>query len=196
MSSSHTSLPSASRQRCTAWRTRRPGLYWLYWLLPVAVSGGRWLPVVPRAGSAGRASLPRVAGLSLLTLLVNSGFLRDPLSAPPGGLRLSLRLCLAHGSLGVAWTRRWRDAELADGRVPFRWPCLFDHDRCGRTIAALPERIDYTGVREGMQGLRARAAAVRQLLASSHRQTLAPPSRVSAALMPFFNYLDRCTSLR
>jgi hypothetical protein len=37
---------------------------------------------------------------------------------------------------------------------------------------------------------------VSNLLAGPHRQTLAPPSRQAAALMPFFAYLDRCTSTR
>jgi hypothetical protein len=71
---------------------------------------------------------------------------------------------------------------------------LFVTATASAAIATLPERIEYTGVRDGIAGLRNRAAFVSRLLASEHRQTISPPSRISAALMPFFAYLDRCTS--
>ena len=41
---------------------------------------------------------------------------------------------------------------------------------------------------------REHAAEVWELLRSRHRDNLSPPSRVSGALMPFIDYLDRCTS--
>ena len=65
------------------------------------------------------------------------------------------------------------------------------------TIAETGERLDADRRqrrRAGPPGARERG--VGDLLASPHRQTLAPPSRQAAALMPFFAYLDRCASMR
>ena len=167
-------------------------LYWLYWLLPALSAAVVGYQLFHRR-ERWPGELAAVAGLAALTLLVNSGFLRDPLSDRLADAIVPSAL-LGAWLLGVAWMRRW---EMPSVRMLTRAVSLamvLITTAAVSTIAALPERIDYTGVREGMQGLRARAAAVKQLLASSHRQTLAPPSRVSAALMPFFDYLDRCTS--
>jgi hypothetical protein len=62
-------------------------------------------------------------------------------------------------------------------------------------VAETPERVERTRIGDSLPGLRARAIEVSTLLASPHRQTLSPPSRQAAALMPFFTYMDRCTSL-
>jgi hypothetical protein len=175
-----------SRQNGQAW------LYWLFWSLPVvviAMLGWRSL----RRGEWWPGELAGVAGLAAMTLLVNSGFLRDPLSdrladavVPPSLLGAWL--------IGRVWTNHGRVRSLQVLGRAFSVAVLFVTATAVAAIAALPERMDYTGMREGVQGIRARAVAVARLLDSSHRQTLAPPSRVSGALMPFFSYLDRCTS--
>jgi hypothetical protein len=175
-----------SRQNGLAW------LYWLFWSLPVvviAMLGWRSL----RRGGWWPGELAGVAGLAVMTLLVNSGFLRDPLSdrladavVPPSLLGAWL--------IGRVWTSHGRVRSLQVLGRAFSVAVLFVTATAVAAIAALPERMDYTGMREGVQGIRARAVAVARLLGSSHRQTLAPPSRVSGALMPFFSYLDRCTS--
>jgi hypothetical protein len=137
--------------------------------------------------------LAAVAGLTALTFLVNSGFLRDPLSDRLADALVPPAL-LAAWLAGTIWTRQWQMRRLqVAGRV-LSLIIAFVTTAAVAAIAALPERIDYTGIRDGTQGVRNRAAAVAGLLAQSHRQTIAPPSRVSAGLMPFFAYLDRCTS--
>jgi hypothetical protein len=137
--------------------------------------------------------LAAVAGLAALTFLVNSGFLRDPLSdrladaiVPPALLGAWLT--------GTIWTRQWQLRRLQIAGRVLTLVIAFVTTAAVAAIAALPERIDYTGIRDGMPGVRNRAAAITGLLSQSHRQTIAPPSRVSAGLMPFFAYLDRCTS--
>jgi hypothetical protein len=175
-----------SRQNAQTW------LYWLFWSLPVvmiAMLGWRSF----HGGDRWPGELAGVAGLAVMTLLVNSGFLRDPLPdrladavVPPSLLGAWL--------IGAVWTTRWRVRSLQTLVGAVALAVLFVTTTAVAAMAALPERMDYTGVREGVQGVRARAIAVGRLLASPHRQVLAPPSRISVALMPFFRYLDRCTS--
>jgi hypothetical protein len=62
-----------------------------------------------------------------------------------------------------------------------------------RQIGEWSERIENTGIDDGIEGVLSRARDVSGLLRRPHRQDAAPPSRVAAALMPFFSYLDRCT---
>jgi len=178
-----------------ALHTRQNGqtwLYWLFWLVPavaIAVLGRRLFERRERWPG----ELAAVAGIAVLTSLVNSGFLRDPLSdrladavVPPSLVGAWL--------IGIVWTNRWRLRSLQMLVRALAIAVLFVTTTAVAAIAALPERMDYTGMREGARGVRARAVAVAHLLASPHRQTVAPPSRISGGLMPFFSYVDRCTS--
>jgi len=61
-------------------------------------------------------------------------------------------------------------------------------------IGGWTERIEYTGVGDGLEGVLGRARKSFDLLALPHRQDVAPPSRVALALMPFFAYVDRCST--
>jgi len=56
------------------------------------------------------------------------------------------------------------------------------------------DRLERTNINAGLTGMYRRGAEIANILRLPHRQTQMPPSRVSAALMPFFEYLDRCTS--
>jgi hypothetical protein len=178
-----------------ALHTRRNGQTWLYWLF--------WLVPVAAMAILGRRSLERrerwpgelaaVASLAVLALLVNSGFLRDPLSDRLADAVVPPAL-VAAWLIGTVWTNRWRVRSLQMLVGAFALAVLFVTTTAVAAIAALPERMDYTGMREGVRGVRARAVAVAHLLESPHRQTVAPPSRISEGLMPFFGYVDRCTS--
>jgi hypothetical protein len=175
-------------------------LFWLFWLLPVlcavtvpiqalrlrsgqAVSGGeRW-----------RGEFALVAALILMSLFVNAGFLRDILRTrfsdaivPPALLGAWL--------LGLCWTWRWDRRGWQRAMQAASLVVLVITAAAVTTIAETGERVALTGVGDGLAGLQSRAAAVSQLLSGPHRQVLAPPSRQAEALMPFFAYLDRCTS--
>jgi hypothetical protein len=167
-------------------------LFWLFWTLPVvALILAGWHGIRGRERWPGE--LAAIAGLSAMTLLVNSGFLRDPLSARLADAIVPPALVGAW-LVGLTWTKRVRFRGLLTAGRTLSFVVLFVTATAVAAIAELPERIDYTGIRDGVHGVRNRAAAVGRLLASPHRQTIAPPSRVSAALMHFFEYIDRCTS--
>jgi hypothetical protein len=128
-----------------------------------------------------------------MSLFVNAGFLRDILRTrfsdaivPPALLGAWL--------LGLCWVWRWDRRGWQRAMQAASLIVLIITVTAVTTIAETGERLALTGAGDGLQGLRSRAAAVSQLLAGPHRQALAPSSRQAEALMPFFAYLDRCTS--
>jgi hypothetical protein len=167
-------------------------LFWLFWLLPL-VAG----VIVARRALKRRERWPGegalVSALIVMTLLVDAGFLRDILRTrfsdaivPPALLGAWL--------LGLCW-RRWPAHRLGQRALQaLSLVAVLITVAAVTTVAETGERVALTGIDEGVDGLERRAAAVAALLAGPHRQALAPPSRSAAALMPFFAYLDRCSS--
>ena len=173
-------------------RNAQAFLYWLFWILPavaavVAAFRARYVYVQPRPVTA------TVMGVSAMALLVDSGFLRDPLSARLADSIVAPAI-LGAWLLGVIWVHQWQASVPQFVFRAMSIALLVVTAASAATVAELSDRIDYTGIRDGLTGVRQRARFVNALLVSPHRQTLSPPSRVSAALMPFFGYVDRCTS--
>jgi len=175
-----------SRTNADAW------LFWLYWALPLGcgIVAARRL-FLEHDRWPGESAV--VVALAVLAIVVNAGFLRDILRTrlPDAVVPVAL---LAAWALGLCWTERWRrrsvQALVQVGTVAIMTVSV----AAISDVAELPERMATTGVGEGLGAMRARAGAVSRLLALPHRQNTAPPSRASAALIPFFEYLDRCTS--
>jgi len=183
-------------------------LFWLFWILPVIGTVAlaiRAAPPAPRlrqgfdglrrpgrGGERWPGEFAVVAALILMSLFVNAGFLRDILRTrfsdaivPPALLGAWL--------LGLCWVWRWDRRGWQRAMQAVSLVLLVISVTAVTTIADTGERLALTGVGDGVQGLRSRAAAVSQLLAGPHRQAVAPSSRQAEALMPFFAYLDRCT---
>ena len=169
-------------------------LFWLFWSLPVVAAAT--LAVRARHyDERWPGEVPLVAALILVAVFVNAGFLRDILRTrfsdaivPPALLGAWL--------LGLCWVMRWERRSWQRAARVLTAIVLIITGTAITTIAETGERLALTGINDGLPGLGARARAVSDLLASAHRQTLAPSSRQAAALMPFFAYLDRCTSTR
>jgi hypothetical protein len=125
---------------------------------------------------------------------VNAGFLRDVLRTRFSDA-IVLPGLLSAWLLGLIWTRPWqrRVAQMALRGVSAG--LLLMTAAAIASVADLPDRFARTGIPEGIPAVRTRAAAVSGLLSRPHRQDVAPPSYVSAALMPFFAYVDRCSSV-
>ena len=167
-------------------------LFWLYWALPLGcgIIAARRL-LLARERWPGESAV--VVALAVLALVVNAGFLRDILRTrlPDAVVPVAL---LAAWALGLCWTERWRRRSL-QALMQFGSVAIMTVSVAAISdVAELPERMAITGVGDGLGAIRTRAVEVSHLLALPHRQDAAPPSRASAALMPFFEYLDRCTS--
>ena len=173
-------------------RNAQTFLYWLFWILPIVAAAVAVL-CAPHRHAPPRDVTAAVIGLSAMALLVDSGFLRDPLAARLADT-IVVPAILGAWLLGIVWVHQWRAPALQFVARMMSIVLLFVTTASAATVAELAERIDYSGIRDGLSGVQQRARFVSALLASPHRQTLAPPSRVSAALMPFFSYVDRCTS--
>jgi len=167
-------------------------LFWLFWSLPLLCLVTLCSPAI-RRHEQWPGELSVVAALAVMALFVNAGFLRDLLRTRVSDAIVPAAL-LGAWLLGLCWvgrgTRRTRHRVIQVAALAV----LIVSFAAIRQVSDMRERIDLTGVGDGAQGIRARAAAVFQLLRSSHREGLAPPSRYSEALLPFFAYLDRCSS--
>lgn len=165
-------------------------LFWLFWSLPgmaAVIVARRW-----RRGEEHRAGeLAAVGALVAVAAGVNAGFLRDVLRTRFADAIVPAAL-LGAWLLGIAYAAGWRRrgsqrvAQLATA-------ALFVISMAAIASATeLRDRLERTNYNAGPAGMYRRAVEVVGVLGMPHRAT--PPSRVSAALMPFFEYLDRCTS--
>jgi hypothetical protein len=165
-------------------------LFWLFWSLPLGCAVIAWRHM---RGQQERWSgeFATVAALIVVSVLVNASFIRQALQVRLPDAIVPAAL-LAAWALGVCWTGRWR-------RSGHQWivrfatiACIVVSGMAVSQISRLPDQYDDSGIGRGMAGVRVRAAEVSALLRASHRQD--NPSRYSAALAPFFTYLDRCSS--
>jgi len=167
-------------------------LFWLFWSLPVICTVALAFRVA-RRGERWPGEVALVAALIFVSLFVNAGFLRDILRTRFSDAILPPAL-LGAWLLGLCWVSRWDRRGWQRAIQAVSLVVLIITVTAVTTIADTGERLALTGVGDGVQGMRSRAGAVSRLLAGPHRQALAPPSRQAEALMPFFGYLDRCTS--
>jgi hypothetical protein len=168
-------------------------LFWLFWSLPV-LSAGALAFRFTRGSERWPGEFALVAALIVVGLSVNAGFLRDVLRTRFSDA-VVLPALLGAWVLGFVWIGRWDRRAWQRAAQAASLALLFITGVAATTVAETDERLELTGVSGGLQAVRSRAAAVAGLLANPHRQTLAPPSRRAEALMSFFAYLDRCTSL-
>ena len=167
-------------------------LFWLFWsvselsgiILAARTIGGRerW----PGESAA-------VAALVTLAAVVNGSFLRQATSGATGG-RDRVAAVLGAWMLGLCWIGRWRVRAVQVAAQLATILVLAVSVAAISRIVDLPGQYDNTDIGRGFTRAGEHAREVATLLGSHHRDNLAPPSRVSRALMPSIAYLDRCTS--
>ena len=168
-------------------------LFWLFWTLPVVCLLVFVARRVRGYEDPWRGETAALLGLVVIALLVDAGFLRDVLRTrfsdaivPPALLGAwLLGLCWRGRSSSVAFQRLIQLTSIA---------IVIVTASAVASVGELRERWERTNIADGVDGIRARALSVSRLLAGPHRQAIAPPSYASAALMPFFSYLDRCAA--
>jgi hypothetical protein len=165
-------------------------LFWLFWVLPVLclAIGIRHLR---RGQERWRGEIPVALSLAVMAMLVNAGFLRNILAVRLPDAIVPAAL-LAAWALGVVWTGDWsRRALQSSVRTASLIVLVLSAAAIGQT-SAVRERYAYSALGSGVDGIERHASEIMNLLRLSHRQ--AASSRYANALVPFFEYLDRCTS--
>lgn len=140
-----------------------------------------------RRPSDGRVILP----LAICAVLVNVGFIRDPLSARLADAAVPPLL------LGAWLTgRAWRMPNLG-ARVTAVTVCVVFIVLAADAIFAVGstrEQIDRTGLQSrGLRGIPSLLRKQTEELEARYSPRQAPDARL-LALVPFFDYLDRCTT--
>ena len=134
-----------------------------------------------------------IAALIVLAVLVNASFLRESLNVRLPDAIVPAAL-LGAWALGLCWLGRWRRRALQLSAQLATLVVLAVSVTAVSRIADVPGQYDNTDIGRGLARVRERTLEVSQLLSTSHRQNASSPSRFSTALMPFFAYVDRCTS--
>lgn len=167
-------------------------LFWLYWTLPW-LCGVIALRRMLTGGESWPGELAVVIGLCVIAACVNAGFLRDALRTRLSDAIVPAAL-LGAWTLGLCWARPWSNRLVQRAAQAVAVAALFVTIVAVGQIGEWPERIENTGFPEGIAAVRERTRTVSSLLRLPHRQEVSTPSRMAAALMPFFRYLDRCTT--
>ena len=182
----HLTSPLDNMANAEAW------LFWLFWSLPVvcaAIVSVR----VRRGRERWTGELAAVAALIVLAALVDASFLRQALQVRLPDAIVPAAV-LGAWALGACWVGRWR-RRARQRAVQFATLTVLTISVAAISrVADLPGQYDNTDIGRGLSGVSARAVEVSHLIGRPHRQDVSPPSRFAAALMPFFAYVDRCSS--
>jgi hypothetical protein len=181
----HLGSPLSTVANAEAW------LFYLFWSLTALCGVVLCVRVASRRerwpGEAGA-----LAGLVTLAALVNASFLRQSLQVrlPDAVVPAAM---LAAWALGLCWSSRWNLRALQRVFQVATVIVLTISMAAISRMADVPGLFDETDIGRGLPRAGEHAREVFGLLRSRHRDNLAPPSRVSRALMPFMSYVDRCT---
>jgi hypothetical protein len=134
-----------------------------------------------------------VAGVAIMTIVMNLGFLRTPLAArlPDAAAPAVLLGCWL---IGVAWRARGlaaRGLALATATVVFLLAAS-----AVVVMADVPGELNRAGVLARRGAMRERIEDLMTRLPKAMPDRGHIPSRNSEALMPFYRYLQRCSSPR
>ena len=165
-------------------------LFWLFWSLPplcVVCAGRRVL----RGEERWAGECAAILALAILGTLVNATFMRETLRARVPDAIVPAAL-LGAWALSLCWTAQWPRRILQSVVRGVTLAVLLVTSVAIADMSELPEQLSKAGIEDGVAGIRSSARVATELLGRTHRQS--PPSRYALALMPFYDYLDRCTS--
>ena len=163
-------------------------LFWLYWALPAV---GSIVAVRRHAAFAERwpGESAAIVSLAVMAAGVNAGFLRDVLAVrvPDAAVPAAL---LGAFFLGLAWRRRPRVLLVRAAAGTAALVTLIV--TAGAVHAVAGARFERAGLSplRSPRTIGANLVRATGLLRAHHRDVA--PSRHSRALLPFFEYLDRC----
>ncbi len=166
-------------------------MYYLYWTLPlVCVLIALWRRVTRREQWPGE--WVAVSGIAILALALDATFLRNPLETRLADAVVPASL-LGAWLLGLAWrVRTPRPAAVilrtvSAGIVAVTAVAIWH-------VGDVSDKLDEVGVFDDLEHVQEHLAAVMQAITQPEMDVRKLPSRVSAGLVPFFHYLERCTA--
>ena len=170
-----------SRENAEAW------LYYLFWALP-AVCACFALAFLMTSRERWNGESAAVIAIAVMALGANTVFLRNILGARLPDACTSIAV-LGAWALGRSFSgsNRWRIPATSGAIV-----IAFITTAAISNAADVNEQVARTSITEGWQAFGERVGRVQGLLAATPRE--GAPSRISAALIPFFDYVDRCTT--
>jgi hypothetical protein len=166
-------------------------LYYMFWTLPVVcLLLAAWRRVTRRERWAGESAA--IVAIALLATAIDMTFLRNPLETRLADAMVPACL-LGAWLLGLVWTITGRRAivipvRLAAGVV------LAVTTVAIWAVGDVHDKLDEVGVFEDdLEHLQEHTAGLITALTIPEMDTRKLPSRVSAGLVPFLHYVDRCT---
>jgi hypothetical protein len=176
---------TVSAENAEAW------LYYLFYALPLICVGlAVWRRMAKRDQWAGESAA--VVAIALMALAVDVGFLRKPLATRlPDAI---VPACLSGAwLLGLAWSARprWSAATIAARVVAAA--LLVVTAVAVWQVGDVSDRLDAAGVFDDLEHVREHVGDMATVAGLQEMDVVRFPSRVSAGLVPFFRYLERCT---
>lgn len=167
-------------------------LYYLFWTLAVvALVLALWRRITRRERWAGESVA--VGAIALIALALDASFLRNPLETRLADAMVPGCL-LGAWLLGLVWMMKGRLAFV----IPVRLAAsvLFAVTAVAIWgVGDVHDKLDEVGVFEDdLEHLQQHTAAVVNALTQPEMDARKLPSRVSAGLVPFFHYVNRCTA--
>jgi hypothetical protein len=166
-------------------------LYYLFWSLPIiAVAIAVVRRVIRRERWAGESV--SVVGVAILALALDATFLRNPLETRLADATVPAAL-LAAWLLGLVWTMRSRLAIRLTAGVAAAAVLVYTAVAIWR-IGDVTDKLDEVGAfADDLEHVQQHTAAVISALTNPEIDARKLPSRVSAGLVPFMRYVNRCT---
>lgn len=165
-------------------------MYYLYWSLPIVcvlIAVGR--RITRREQWPGE--WVAVCAIAILALALDATFLRNPLETRLADAVVPASL-LGAWLLGLAWRVRTPLPAALILRIACAAIVVLTSIAIWR-IGDASDKLDEVGVFDDLEHVQEHLAAVVQAVTQPEMDVRKLPSRVSAGLVPFFHYVDRCT---
>jgi hypothetical protein len=166
-------------------------LYYLFWSLPIVSVVIAVLRRVTRRERWGGESVA-VGAIAILALALDATFLRNPLETRLADATVPAAL-LAAWLLGLVWSIRSHLAVRLAVSAAAAVVLVCSAVAIWR-VGDVTDKLDEVGAfADDLDHVRQHTAAVVGALTSPEMEVRKLPSRVSAGLVPFFRYVNRCT---
>jgi hypothetical protein len=166
-------------------------LYYLFWTLPLVCLPVALLRRVTRHEQWAGESVA-VGAIALLALAVDGTFLRNPLETRLADATVPAAL-LGAWLLGLAWSLRSHRVIVLGARAAASFVLICTAVSIWR-VGDVTDKLDEVGAFEDdLEHVQQHTAALMSVLTHPELDARKLPSRVSAGLVPFLRYVNRCT---